>query len=360
MKKLILGVTILSSLMVAVPAAVGQPAAISATPIVTGLAFPAAFTFAPDGRIFYGERFTGEIRIYNPSTGSDTLFFTVPNLDTSGEQGLLGLALHPRYPNKPWVFAYATREVGGAPHNEILRILDSGGVGTNPKVIWRENIVAGSIHNGGHIAFGPDGRLYAVVGEAGTPANAQNLSVTAGKVLRMTEKGQAPPDNPFPGSVVWAYGLRNSFGFTFDPITGNLWETENGPECNDEINIEKSGENHGWGPTETCSTPPQPPMNTNQDGPSPVLPLWYFASTIAPVGTAFCVTCGIPSAEGKMFFGAFNDSKIRKVTLTANRLGISSVAEVYTHSSYPLSMERGPDLAIYFSDATGIWKLTGT
>ena len=100
----------------------------------------------------------------------------------------------------------------------------------------------------------------------------------------MTSKGAVPPDNPFPGKLIFAYGLRNSFGFTFDPLTGKLWETENGPECNDEVNLEQAGENHAWGSSETCSTPPAPPANTNQDGPAPrILPLAYFTPTVLPM-----------------------------------------------------------------------------
>ncbi len=81
--------------------------------LVVATSWPAAFVFDPGGRIFYGNRFTGEIRIFNPATGGDTLFFTLPDVATVGEQGLLGLALHPSYPAKPHVFAYYTRTVDG-------------------------------------------------------------------------------------------------------------------------------------------------------------------------------------------------------------------------------------------------------
>jgi glucose/arabinose dehydrogenase len=332
--------------------------AIGAEQILSGLDFPAAFTFARDGRIFYGERFNGEIHISNPSTGSDTLFFTVTDLSTTGEQGLLGLALHPRYPSQPFVYAYATRvATDGSLHNEILRIRDDGGVGTTATVIWSSETVAGDYHDGGRILFGPDRKLYAVVGEAHDSSNAQDLTNDAGKVLRMTASGAVPADNPFPGSLIWSYGLRNSFGFTFDPVTGNLWETENGPQCNDEINLIVKGGNFGWGPSWSCLSPPPPPENTNQDGPSPILPLSFFTPTIAPVGAAFCNHCGLPSSQGTMFFGAYNTDEIQQVVLTADRLHIQSVTTVFTHSSFPLSLERGPDGAIYFSDGTGIWKL---
>ncbi|HYT29599.1 MAG TPA: PQQ-dependent sugar dehydrogenase [Actinomycetota bacterium] len=336
----------------------GQTSAIGKQLVLGGLPFPAAFTFFADGRILYGERFTGDIRIYDPSNGSNTRFFHVTKLATDGEQGLLGLAVHPRYPAKPYVYAYATRTINGTLRNQVLRITDSGGTGTAKKVIFSSDTVAGTYHDGGRILFGPDGMLYAVVGEAHSPANAQDLSNNAGKVLRMTPAGKAPPDDPFPGTPIFTYGLRNSFGFTFDPQTRKLWETENGPECNDEINLELSGQNHAWGPSETCSTPPSPPTNTNQDGPQPrIMPLAFFSPPIAPTGAAFCSGCGLTGDQGDLFFGAYNTGDIRDVKLTADRTGISSMSVVYTNASGILSMERGPDGALYFSDAGAIDKL---
>jgi len=352
----ILAATLLS--VVAAPSA--RAAGVGAQTIASGLNWPAAFTFAPDGRIFYGERFTGQIRIYDPTTGSNTLFFTVTNLLTDGERGLLGIAIHPRYPAKPDVYAYATRSVNGLARNQILRIQDTGGVGTSPKVIFQSDVVANTIHNGGRILFGPDRRLYVVIGEANVPANSQSLTNDAGKILRMTATGAIPPDNPIPGSRIWSYGHRNSFGFTFDPLTSRLWETENGPECNDEINIATGGGNFGWGPNETCSIPPNPPANTNQDGPNPIMPLTFFTPTIAPVGAAFCVGCGLTGSEGDLLFMAFKTHQIWQVVPTPDRMGIASKSVMYTHPSFILSMERGGDGAVYFSDASAIYKLVQT
>jgi glucose/arabinose dehydrogenase len=326
---------------------------VSAVPVVTGLDFPAAFTFGLDGRVFYGERLTGEIRIYNPANGSDISLVTIPNLQNQGERGLLGLALLPRSTHLV-LFAYATRLVNGTPTNQIIRIA------TNLTVIFSSNTPSQLNHNGGRVMFGPDDQLYAVIGDAQNPANSQDLAQNAGKVLRMTSSGGVPADNPFPGNFAWSYGHRNSYGFTFDPLTGRMWQTENGPECNDEINLVAKGQNYAWGPHETCATPPPPPANTNQDGPNPVLPLAWFTPTTAPTGAAFCVGCGIPSAEGAMFFGTYNTRQITQVVLDASRTNIASMQVVYTHPRPILSIERGPDRTVYFSDTQGIYKLVGT
>jgi glucose/arabinose dehydrogenase len=355
---LAVGVVALTLSLPATTSATGGAAGgIGAEPIVTGLEFPAPFTFAPDGRIFYGETYTGEIRIFDPPTSTDTLFFTLPG-EPGGSTGLLGLVLAPGYPARPHVYAHVTRTTDGVLTNQIVRIRDAGGVGRQPRIIYAA--AAGLDHFGGRMLFGADGLLYLVAGDAGDPANAQDLTNTSGKMLRMTPTGEVPPGNPFPDSLIWSYGLRNSLGFAFDPLTGYLWEEDNGPECNDEVNLIRKGLNYGWGPAATCDVPPAPPRNTNQDGPSPVLPAEYFGTSIAPTGLGFCAGCGLDGAEGTMFLGTFNTLEIRQAILTANRRDVASVVPVYEHPSFILSIERGPDGSLYFSDDTGIYRLIQT
>lgn len=340
-------------LSASVPAAAERSSSTTvAQRVAGGLAFPAAFTFAPDGRIFYGQRFTGQIRILDPATGQDSLFFTLPAVATAGEQGLLGLALHHRYPLKPLVFAFYTKT---GPENQIVRIRDAGGTGTGLRTLV--TLPAGTIHNGGVIHFGPDRMLYAVVGEVGNPANAQLLSTTAGKVLRMTEAGLPPRNNPFAGSLVYSFGHRNMFGFAWDHLTRRLWVTENGPACNDEVNLVVAGGNFAWGPNQTCTG--SAPANTNQDGPSPrLLPeVFYGPPMIAPTGAAFCRGCQLSGQEGNLIFGAWNDGILRSLVLDAERDDVASQSVLYDHPSGVLAVERGPDGALYFSDPDEIFKL---
>jgi len=274
-----------------------------------------------------------------------------------GERGMLGIALHPRYPAKPLVYVYATRSAGGSLSNQILRYRDRHGSGVSRTVLFTSVAGGSPYHNGGRIAFGPDGMLYAIVGDAHDSSNAQDTTnEDRGKIIRIEPNGNVPSDNPF-GNRVWAFGIRNSFGFAFDPQTDELWETENGPSCNDEINRIRGGENYGWGPSETCAG--ASPGNTNQDGPNPILPKRFYTPTIAPTGIVFCEHCSLGARQnGTLFFGAHNTDQIRELHLTDNRRGVASQAVVFTGSTGIYSMEAGPDGRLYFSDHSGIWKLT--
>ena len=118
----------------------------------------------------------------------------------------------------------------------------------------------------------------------------------------------------------------------------------------------KAGENHAWGPNETCSG--TAPGNTNQDGPEPrIMPLRWFTPTIAPTGLAFCEGCGISDSEGALFFGADNTGEIREIELTADRKGVASMSVVFDFSGTVLSMQAAPNGGVYFSSPDTIYHL---
>jgi glucose/arabinose dehydrogenase len=337
-------------------------ATIRAQPVTTQrLSNPATFSIARDGRIFYGEKGTGRIRVINRKTGVISPFFTFPTLYSSRESGLLGIALHPRYPSVPYVYAYGTQIQGGNVWIRLLRITDRNGTGSSPVTLLTANTGDGIYpqHKGGRLLFGPDGMLYVFVGYSRQPANSQNRGVVFGKILRMTPSGQIPPGNPFPRSLIWSYGHRASFGMTFDPWSRRLWLTEGGPQCNDELNLVVKGGNFGWGPKATCKTPPAPPRNTNQDGPSPILPKILWPATYTNTGAVFCARCGLgPQNEGRLFVGSWGPGEIVSMALSRTRDRVISRSVVYRDASgLVLSMERGPDSALYFSNKTGIYKL---
>lgn len=338
------------------PSAAWAAPSVEAEPVARGLDRPVAFTFDPAGRIWYVEKDTGEVRVLDPAGGSDRRFVRVPGVNGEGERGMLGIALHPRYPRKPLVYVFATRSADGGLRNQILRYRDEDGAGVARRVLVSTPASASPYHNGGRILFGPDGNLYAIVGDGHDPSNAQELAgELRGKILRLTPNGGTPRNNPFRDRV-FAYGIRNSFGFAFDPRTGRLWQTENGPACNDEVNLIRRGRNYGWGPSASCAG--ASPGDTNRDGPNPVRPKDLYVEPIGITGIAFCERCGLGRrSEGAALWGSVSEGTVTRARLNARRDDVARRTIVYRHPQGTLSLEVGPDGRVYFSDFDGIYVL---
>jgi glucose/arabinose dehydrogenase len=161
---------------------------------------------------------------------------TVPGVRASGEGGLLGLAVSPDYAHDGLVYAYFS----AASDNRVARFT----LGGEPEVIF-SGIAKASIHNGGRLAFGPDGFLYVTTGDASSSGRAQDPSSPNGKILRMQADGSPAPGNPDPGSVVWSLGHRNVQGLAWDG-SGRAFATEFGQNTWDEVNLITPGGNYGW------------------------------------------------------------------------------------------------------------------
>jgi quinoprotein glucose dehydrogenase len=289
--------------------------------------FPTNMALAPDGRIFYTEKDIGEVRIIRDG---ELLAEPFAALDVIGdaERGLLGIALHPDFPAEPWVYLYYSDADSG--RNRIVRIRAEGNRGTDIEPIIELLPADSGYHNGGDMAFGPDGMLYAVVGETHDPDRAQAPDDLGGKILRLAPDGSTPPDNPFgPGSPVFTLGHRNSFGLCFDPATGQLWETENGPESHDEVNRIVAGKNYGW--------PDQSGPGGQPEFADPVLdfPVTEALTGCAVVGDVF-------------WFGAYSAGRLHHATIHGTRL----VDESSTGFDNITDLQLGPDGFLYVA-ATG-------
>jgi glucose/arabinose dehydrogenase len=328
-------------------------AGFKAVRVATGLASPVGFTFTPGGRLVYLERSTGWLRFRNLQTDVDVRVHRIGNVNSDGERGALGVALHPAWPAKPFVYVFVTRNTASGLRNRVLRIRVENDDGVAVRKILSVAAGPASNHNGGRILFGPDGKLYVVIGDNARPANSQDRTANLrGKILRLNPDGSTPAGNPF-GNLIWAYGIRNSFGFAFDPQGGRLWESENGPACNDEVNRIVKGGNHGWGPKQACP-------NTNNSGPTPrILPRHTFVSTVGVTGLAFCDACSLGAGfNGDLVVGAVNDGRIRRFDLNAVRKGFDAGPVLVLDRPGPvLSLEVAPDGRIYFSDFDSIYRL---
>ncbi|WP_137995057.1 PQQ-dependent sugar dehydrogenase [Streptomyces vilmorinianum] len=220
----------------------GSPSATAAVRVAgtltEDLKSPWGVAALPGGDLLVSSRDERTITRVDAKTGEKSLVGEVPGVVPGGEGGLLGLAVR-----DGWVYAYFTAESD----NRIVRMRYGGGSGDRlgaPEVVL-SGIPKGNVHNGGRIAFGPDGMLYAGTGERGETGLAQSVGSLGGKILRMTPEGEPAPGNPFPGSVVYSLGHRNVQGLAWD-ADGRLWAAEFGQNTWDELNLIEPGKNYGW------------------------------------------------------------------------------------------------------------------
>lgn len=213
----------------------GRPDLDAAEEIAGNLDVPWGLAFLPDGAALVAERDSGRI-LRIGTGGAPQQVYQVPGVTARGEGGLLGLAVAPDYAESRYVYAYFTADTD----NRIVRFRLDG-----PPEVLVAGIAKAGNHNGGRIAFGPDGMLYAGTGDAGQSGRSQDPASLSGKILRVTPEGRPAPGNPYPGSPVYSLGHRNVQGLAWDR-DGRLFAAEFGQDRFDEINLIEPGHNYGW------------------------------------------------------------------------------------------------------------------
>ncbi len=314
-------------------------AQVQAETVVGGLQIPWSADFAPDGRIFLTER-PGRIRVIRDGRLDPQPWATVPVAHV-GEGGLLGLALAPDFASNRAVYIYYTYQEGGGTWNRVVRMVERDGRGQVDRVII-DRIPGTTVHDGGRLKFGPDGKLYVTTGDARQPSQAQDRSSLAGKILRLNPDGSIPTDNPFAGSPVYSYGHRNPQGLAWHPETRTLYAAEHGPSgdlglcCRDEVNVIEAGKNYGW------------PESAGPGGaPRFVDPIASSGSneTWAPSGIL------IPSRgpwRSSLLVAALRGSHLRRLVLSGTGFTQVSSQEVYFRELGRLrDVIEGPDGTIY-------------
>lgn len=231
--------------------------------------------------------------------GVNSFTRNISGVEIIGEGGLLGMALHPNFNSNHWIYLYFTTKHGGVLRNVVKRYVLNGSEIIDDKIIV-DNIPAGRNHNGGRIAFGPDGFLYVTTGDSGNSELSQNVDSLAGKILRVDENGEIPKGNPF-GNEVYSFGHRNPQGLAWDD-QGRLWATEHGRSGVlsgfDELNLIEKGENYGW-----------PIFQGDETRDGFVGPVVHSGSnaTWAPGGIAYF--------SGKLFFSGLRGGSLYEVKL---------------------------------------------
>ena len=210
--------------------------------IAEGLDIPWEVVFLPNGEMLLTERPGNLVLI-----GKDKKKIKINEVDATDERGLMGLVLHPKFAENSYIYIYLSTISGKTLTNRVERYKFENGELRDRKVIL-QGIPGAKYHDGGRIAFGPDDYLYIATGDATNENLAQDKNSLAGKILRITDEGAIPSNNPF-GNAVYSYGHRNIQGLTWDQ-NGQLYATEHGPSGLetgwDELNLIKKGANYGW------------------------------------------------------------------------------------------------------------------
>ncbi len=260
----------------------------------------ASMDFAPDGRLFFSEKNTGNIRIMKDDMILEEPFAHLSDVYVSWEQGLLGLTLDSRYEENHYVYQYYTyMDPSGQVFNRLVRYKDVDNKGTELKVLIDRIPAVKGYHSGGALAFGPDDKLYVTVGDATEHPFAQDPNTLIGKVLRLDRDGTVPKDNPDPNSYVYTRGHRNTYGLAFDD-RGLGIVTENGEVAYDEINIITKGGNYGFPTFQPANVAPE-----LADPSTSILPVRSYYETVAPTQAIFYTGDKVPELKNRFLYGTF-------------------------------------------------------
>lgn len=264
------------------PGAVPTPG-VALDTVASGLRVPWDLAFAPDGRIFVTER-AGRVRVIENGVLRPEPW-AVMAVARRSEMGLMGIAPAPDFARTGHVYVVGSFPAGeDRMENRVYRLTERAGRGVEPRLILG-GIPAAKYHAGAALRFGPDGMLYLTTGDGTRPARAQDTASLAGKVLRLRPDGGVPPDNPLPGSYVFALGVRNPQGLAWHPRTGELFAPDHGPTRlprewfragRDELNVIRPGGDYGW-----------PEAAGDQGGDKYLRPLIEWTPAIAPGALAF-------------------------------------------------------------------------
>lgn len=293
--------------------------------VVTGLEVPWGIAFLPNGDLLVTER-PGRLRLVkNYESGAFLVAEPVATINTAStsEGGLLGIALHPDFKSNRLFYMYITVEEDGNTTNQIeqWKLSDDGTSASREKVIYG-NIAAARNHNGGRIAFGPDGMLYAGTGDATEPDNSQNIDSPNGKLLRFTPDGTIPDDNPVAGNPMFIMGIRNTEGWDWpsENDAGTLWLTDHGPSGemmhfgHDEVNVARKNDNLGWPTIYKC-----------QDEKGMLPPVITWDNAMPPGGAAIYTGDKIPEWKGSLLIGTLGSEHLQQVEIQNGKVASHAV-----------------------------------
>lgn len=304
----------------------GGPTQLDTTIIAKGLEVPWEILWSPDNHIWVTER-TGNVLRINPENRQIQVLLEL-DVAQQGESGLLGMALHPDFPNTPWVYLVYTYFESTSIKERLSKFIYQQDQLINEQVLI-SNIPGNTYHDGSRLIFGPDDKLYMTTGDAGNMSSAQDPNSLSGKILRINDDGTVPADNPVAGSYIWASGSRNAQGLDFSPA-GILYSSEHGPDTDDEINIIEMGRNYGWPNVRgLCNTPEElvfcEQFNVRE-------PIQTYTPTLALAGIAYYNHDLIPEWNNSLIVTSLKAGKLLVLHLDETGMTITGSTTVYDNT----------------------------
>ncbi len=332
---------------------------ITADTLITGLNVPWEITWGPDDHIWMTER-QGKVSRVNPVTGTREVILDISQANAgpvyqASEAGLLGLALHPDFPDSSYVFIVYTYRQNNSTLERMVRYRFDTDTLVNP-VPFIEGIPGNTTHDGSRLVFGPDRKLYMTTGDAQNQPSAQNVGGVNGKTLRFNLDGSVPNDNPIGGSYVWSWGHRNHQGLTFGP-TGILYSSEHGPNTDDELNIIHKARNYGW-PTVAgyCNLGSETAFCVDSNV---VEPLAAWSPTIAPSDLIYYNHPSIPEWQGTLLMTVLKNKRLIRFQLNANGDAVTAQTNYFINQWGRLrDICAAPDGTIYIATNGADWGNT--
>ena len=335
-----------------------------------GFSYPYALAFLPNGDILVTER-AGRLRIVRDGKLDPEPIAGIPEVLNTRQRGMNDIALHPRFAENHWIYFTYYKPVAGTTNARatLARARYEGGHALSDvrDIFSTDSVVSGP--SAAKIAFGRDGKIYLAIGIPIPRAANDSVSVTAtdaqdpnnyyGKILRLNDDGSAPADNPFAGRPghkpeLYALGIRNAMGLYLHWETGDLWETENGPQGGDEINLIKAGKNYGWPVISygraytgdlTGGTGPvsDQPFAHNMEQP------WLFWSpSISLAAITFYTGDRFPDWKGNIFVGGLIGTQLARIVLSpTNGLPIRRQSLLTELKQRIREVRQGPDGLLY-------------
>jgi glucose/arabinose dehydrogenase len=282
--------------------------------VTKGLSHPWAIAFLPDGAMLVTER-PGRLRVVRNGVLDPQPISGVPQVRTDGNGGLMDVALHPRFTENRLVYFTYTKPVGNGRGAPVLARgrLDGGALTLVQDVLVTEAFAGNSGLNG-RLVFGRDGMIYMSTG-GNTGKESQDPASLRGKILRLNDDGSAPRDNPFVGRAgyrpeIYTMGHRNTLGLIVHPMTGAIWNHENGPNGGDEINIIERGRNYGWPEVSFGRNYPGAPISQHPTREGMESPLVVWLPAIAVAGMTVYTGDRFPAWKGNVFVGSLRQGGI--------------------------------------------------